>query len=45
MTILDPFVGSGTTLMVAERLGLASIGIELNKKDLRLIRQRIKVGK
>ena len=45
MTIMDPFVGSGTTLMVAERLGLASIGIELNKKDLRLIKQRIKAGK
>ena len=45
MTILDPFVGSGTTLMVAERLGLASIGIELNKKDLRLIKQRIKEKK
>ena len=29
-TVLDPFAGSGTTLRVARRMGLHSIGIELN---------------
>jgi hypothetical protein len=29
-TVLDPFMGSGTTALVARSLGRASVGIELN---------------
>ncbi len=40
-TILDPFCGSGTTLLVAERLGRNSIGIELSQDYCRMARKRI----
>lgn len=33
-TVLDPFVGSGTTMRVAERYGRDSIGIDLGYSDL-----------
>ena len=29
-TVLDPFLGTGTTLLAAQRLGLAGLGIELD---------------
>jgi len=40
-TVLDPFVGSGTTCVVAQRLGRNSIGIDLNAEYLGIARSRI----
>ncbi len=40
-TILDPFLGAGTTLLVADRLGREGIGIELNPEYADMARQRI----
>lgn len=40
-TVLDPFVGSGTTLQVAEWTGRHGIGIELGEQNQPLIEERI----
>jgi len=40
-TVLDPFAGAGTTLWVAEQLGVNSIGIELNPEYCEIIRHRM----
>jgi hypothetical protein len=39
--VLDPFMGSGTTAVAAERLGRRWIGIELNPSFARSARERI----
>ncbi len=40
-TVLDPFVGSGTTSAVAKYYGRNSIGIEVNNKYLDIIKKRL----
>ncbi|MBI4824764.1 MAG: site-specific DNA-methyltransferase [Nitrospirae bacterium] len=41
-TVLDPFAGTGTTLVVAEQLGRKSIGIELDSENVKCIKTRMK---
>lgn len=39
--VLDPFLGSGTTLVVADRLGRSGVGVELNPAYAEMARRRI----
>jgi len=41
-TVLDPFAGAGTTLLVAERLGRDSIGIEISPEYAAMAQARIR---
>jgi len=41
--VLDPFSGSGTTLLVAEKLKRNSIGIELNKEYIKMAHKRLSI--
>jgi site-specific DNA-methyltransferase (adenine-specific) len=40
-SVLDPFCGSGTTLVAAELLGRNSLGIDISHEAVRLSRQRL----
>lgn len=39
--VLDIFLGTGTTLLVAEKLGRNGIGIELNKEYIEIAKERL----
>ena len=42
--VLDPFLGSGTTLKVAKRLNLNGVGVELKKEYIEIAVSRIGEG-
>ncbi len=43
-TVLDPFLGSGTTTLAARKLDRNSIGIEINSKFLPIIKQKVSIN-
>ncbi|TXJ39867.1 DNA methyltransferase [Brachyspira pilosicoli] len=42
-TVFDPFAGSGTTLLAAKNLGRNSIGYEINKNFIPIIKNKLNV--
>lgn len=43
-TILDPFAGSGTTLLASDKLKRKSIGYEIDKNRYDILEARLKIG-
>jgi len=41
-TVLDPFLGAGTTILVAKKLGREAIGYEINAKYVKIAKSRLK---
>jgi site-specific DNA-methyltransferase (adenine-specific) len=42
--VLDPFMGSGTTLVAAQRLGLDGTGIDINTEYVKFAKQRLGIS-
>jgi DNA modification methylase len=42
-TVLDPFAGTGTTLVVASQVGRNSIGIEVDPEYVKIMEERLKI--
>nr|WP_242007159.1 site-specific DNA-methyltransferase [Acetobacter farinalis] len=40
--VLDPFMGTGTTLLAAQRMGCSGVGIEIDPDYVAIARQRLK---
>lgn len=43
-TVLDPFVGSGTTAVVAQRLGRSCIGLDISPEYIVIAKERVENG-
>src|SRR3972149_653992 len=44
-TVLDPFLGSGTTCLPARKLGRNSVGYEVNEDFLQIIKEKLDIDK